>query len=337
MLIARWGKKSSFFMVYLSIFLISLVMPECIQAQEHNCDMLGIVYNNAKQITWRPVIKEMLESLENDCGTPGTNPHGWGIGFYCIPAANQIVSLSRSLMPVVYRGRPAASADHFRYDKAVEYLCSSMTGGGIAHVRRGTTFLTGIPNPHPFLRHALESEELVRKNFSVLLAHNGTIPVFVLRSLIDPGYLEKNPEDYVNNGSYHDSDHYSIYMIQMIESLTISGATIREAIIYAVTLLADTLQSRGYSRQLNFVMTDGKTLWALCYTTAGHTLYYAPSNPDCDCISDIWMAASECLGTSQSWYTIPNYCLMEFVPGKNPVSYYFRSDIMPDSGLLYKP
>ena len=282
--------------VFMTYFIIRPLSTQ--KADQHNCRFWGIIFSDSQSCP-AGTIRTHLDSLKS---LGNSNPDGWGIGFYLSPDSDVI-------LPVVVRGEPRAPLDP-RYDKAVTDMINYMHKCGIAHVRSGTSGSTGgIPNPHPFQRCG------ITRNFQMLFAHNGSIPVEVLLELIqaiNPAYLDLNPPDYAPD--YLDSDLYAIYIMEIID--TYHNNTIEECIMIGITKLDSALNFDN--AQLNFVMSDGFTLWALRYARSplrNFDLYYYPHIG----ISSFWVAASKPLDTlNLYWAAVPNSTLVILTPGEPP-------------------
>ncbi|KPJ73594.1 hypothetical protein AMJ52_03500 [candidate division TA06 bacterium DG_78] len=279
----------------------------------HNCRFWGIIFSGSDS-SFENTIRSHLDSLKS-LGT--NNPDGWGICYYLAPD-------SSVLLPVISRGEPSAPID-LRYDRVVNDLVNYVEGSAIAHVRSGSSGLTsGIPDPHPFKRDGFY------RDFHMLFAHNGLVPVDALLALIqsiDPTYLALNPPDYAPD--YLDSDLYAIYIMEMID--VYHNYSIEECIKLAITKIDSALGTN--SAQFNFVMSDGSTLWALHYTKPserGFTLYYYPHEE----ISDYWVAASKPLDTLESWWVaVPNSTLVTLKPNQPPqLINIFLRDAQPSLG-----
>lgn len=265
----------------------------------HNCRMwVMVTVDSMKPLD--AMVRQQLDSLQ-DLGS--RNPDGWGIVYYIRPD-----SITR--LPVIRRGEPAAPSDP-RYKLAVDELVKYGADGAMAHVRKASFGLTtGIPDPHPFDRRTGVI------NRRMLFAHNGSIPTAILLDLIralDPDYLTQNPPDY--NPNYLDSDLYCLYILENIDSYV--DSTIEACVRTAVTRI-DSALGTNYSSYLNFVMTDGATIWALCFADESpntYPLYYYPDTG----LSHTWVAASEPLDTyAVYWKAIPNKTMVTLVPGKVP-------------------
>ncbi|OGC42152.1 hypothetical protein A2Y85_00945 [candidate division WOR-3 bacterium RBG_13_43_14] len=231
-----------------------------------------------------------------------SNDDGWGIGYY-------VATSSSNHLAVIRRGEPSAPYDP-RYVHVIGELLNSASRSAIAHVRRASSGpLEGIPDPHPFLRHG------IFRDFEMIFAHNGTIPISPLYSLIQktkPGYLALNPADYCPD--YLDSDLFAIFIMQMIDLHP--DSSVESCIKIAINQLAALITNTD--AQFNFTMTDGHTLWAVKFSLGASdavSLYYYPGISE----SDFWIVASEPLDTSKLWLAIPCSTLVKLVPDQAPV------------------
>jgi predicted glutamine amidotransferase len=264
----------------------------------HNCRFWGIIFSESQPCPAQ-IISTHLDSLKK---LGNINPDGWGIGYFVSPEEDV-------LLPVVTRGEPRAPQDP-RYDKAVADLINYTYRCGIAHVRSGTSGPTsGIPNPHPFQRNA------VNRDFQMLFAHNGSIPVDILLELIqavNPFYFNINPPDYVSG--YLDSDLFAIYIMALLD--TYLDYTTEQCIKLAITRIDSALVIG--SAKCNFVMSDGATLWAVCFTSGpdkGPSLYYSPFHA----VSSFWVAASTPLDANIfNWAAVPNSTMVVLKPDRSP-------------------
>lgn len=262
----------------------------------HNCRMWGITITRYSPLL-DTVIRTHLEFLK---GLGSSNNDGWAMGYY-------IRTDSDTLLPVVARGEPGAPEDP-RFNTAVADLVALIRSTGIAHVRKGTTGPDDIPNPHPF------SRKTIVRQLNMLFAHNGTLSTDILIQLINqenPDYLFSNPPDYPFP-DYLDSDLYLLFIEEIIDANP--ARSIEECIAVAVMRI----DSAAASPQLNFILTDGYTLWALHYSTSESTpLHYFPGTIGNR--YDFWVTASVPMDTSGCWIEIPNATLATFRPGAPPV------------------
>jgi predicted glutamine amidotransferase len=269
------------------------------KTDDHNCRMWVMVTTDPMR-TLDAMVRQQLDSLR-DLGWG--NPDGWGIAYYIRPD-----SITR--LPVIRRGEPAAPMDP-RYPQAVDELAKYGSDGAMAHVRKASAGLTtGIPGPHPFDRRSGVI------NLRILFAHNGSIPTAILLDLIralNANYLTQNPPDYIPN--FLDSDLYCLYILENID--TYIDSTYEACIRTAVTRI-DSALGINYSSYLNFVMTDGTTIWALCFADESpgtYSLFYYPDTG----FSQTWVAASVPLDKdSIYWKAVPNKTLVTLVPGQAP-------------------
>jgi len=263
----------------------------------HNCRLWGVI-TSGTMADLAATVRPQLDSLK-DLG--GVNPDGWGIAYYIRSAAGVRI-------PVIRRGEPSAPVDP-RYNQAVDELVALGEDGALAHVRKASgSLVTGVPDPHPFDRRA------VNRDLRVLFGHNGSIATAVLLELInalDPNYLTRNPPDY--NPNYLDSDLFGIYILENTDAYPES--TVEACIRTAVVRIDSALGANP--AYLNFVMTDGSVIWALHYTeeAASYPMYIYPDTGS----SPTWIAASEPLDTHAAyWAAVPNSTLVTLQPGQLP-------------------
>jgi len=277
--------------------------------EPHNCRFWGLIgfdypdtliRNHLR--TGRPVNLQMLG---------GYNRDGWGIGYF--PPASAGLPLDA---PVLRRGGPPAWDDvpdgYPEYDEiepeygwTVEEMEQVRPRAAIGHVRAGTSGHWGIPDPHPFQHRGL------------LFAHNGGVSVSTMEAYLGD-YLFAHPPDYFQGApstGHIDSELYFLCLLKYIDAHPELDFT--SALVAAVW---DFVTKVGGS-SLNFVMTNGDTLYALHYWgSSGNPIAYFPAGgPDARKTSPYWAVASEPLGGSSGWGTIPNRTLGVFVAGREPV------------------
>jgi len=265
----------------------------------HNCRIWGTVFSELPD-SIKPLMATHLAGLKQ-LGT--SNPDGWGMAYF-LPQDDGV------LIPVHAKGEPGSHNDP-RYDRQSALMLSYMGSAALAHVRRSSSGSSGIPDPHPFFRQG------VFRDFRMLFAHNGTVPVAVLLSLIqdlDPVYLYNNPPDYAP--VYLDSDLLAIYIMETID--TYRDSTIESCIKIATQALDSALISTP--AEYNFVMSDGNTLWAVrCasgYTNAPTLHYFPLISP-----SPFYVVASQPLDTlGELWVAMPESTLTVLSPGESPHS-----------------
>ncbi len=175
----------------------------------------------------------------------------------------------------------------------------------MGHVRRRSSGISGIPNPHPFVR------ERGGKWWS--FEHNGGASKTTLYNLIGDEYLyQYDPPSYAPTGWYDpyivDSDLYMIWVLKNIEN---NGWDVISGIAVAVTELG----ARDSGKH-NFLLSDGEKLWGF---KKGHTLYYKDS---IEGYSSVVSEPPE--GTQGSWIAMSDYDLVELSPYSAPV---FISDV----------
>jgi len=243
------------------------------------CRFWGMIAQDALP---QSVVLGHLINLPNSLKNLGaTNPDGWGLGYY------------NNSEPTVRRGEPAANIDP-NFDVAAQEVASSGGRIGLGHVRKSASPPYNIPDPHPFNR--------TKMGKTWTFAHHGTIDRAVLVQLIGADYLAANPPQYGNDTStYNDSELYFIYVLKCIEE---NGGNVRKGIAQAVTTLA--AQSPSYN--MNFVFSDGTTLWAFRRGDSTHLVYYYYNSA-----SPVYSAVASQYPTSSqgSWVALSNYNLVE--------------------------
>ena len=273
----------------------------------HNCRIWGTVFSQLPD-SIRPLMATHLAGFKQ-LGT--SNPDGWGMAYF-LPQDDG------TLITVHAKGEPGSHNDP-RYDRQSTQMLSYMGSAALAHVRRSSSGSSGIPDPHPFFRQG------VFRDFSMLFAHNGTIPVAVLLNLIldlDPVYLHNNPPDY--SPVYLDSDLLAIYIMETID--TYLDSTIESCIKMATSAIDSALISTP--AEYNFVMSDGNTLWAVrCasgYTNAPTLHYFPLISP-----SPFYIVASQPLDTlGDLWVAMPESTLTVLKPNEPPHSVRLLSRVL---------
>jgi predicted glutamine amidotransferase len=242
-------------------------------------------------------LRELSDSLHN-------NDDGWGLAYF-VPDAFELPLNS----PVIRRGGPAAQHDD-DYQITVYEMRAIAPPVAIGHVRKGTSGHTGIPNPHPFQHRGM------------LFAHNGGLLEGPLEDRLGDD-LTTHPADYTPGSEgtgYIDSELCFLYLLKLIDERP--GVPFPEALLEALREVAQDADVIGSPPKLNFVLTDGDTLYALhCYGygTSYSVRYYPAGSGGGHEASPYWVVASEPLGlTSDGWGTIPARTLAVFVPGEAP-------------------
>jgi predicted glutamine amidotransferase len=279
----------------------------------------GLVFSGDLGLFWANTIKGQLYGTNGLKSLSPQNPNGWGLSFYVRPDGYL------STIPMSTKAGTLA-VDDPRYNGAVDEMIACCDDACLAHIRKingdnnddgegyqPATFM--YPNPNPFRRYGLY------RDFDMFFAHTGKIDHFALLSLIGTyGDADSNCPDYYNStgdDSYYNSDLYAIYVMREIDWYP--GTSIDECVNDAVYRLASTLQFAGKSRELNFIMTDGYTMWVIRYSDSQKPMYYYDvDNP----YSTKWAVASAQLGPSHpvyGWVSIANQKMAKFVPGQSPV------------------
>ncbi len=229
-------------------------------------------------------------------GVAGTQ--GWGLAAFAGEVAPG--DLRR---PLFYRGGPSA-ADPYDpdYDRAAEEIARLRPRATIGHVRAASSSHPDVPDPHPFHHDGL------------VFVHNGSLaaaPLYDFLMNTEPrDFLETHLPEYVTG--HIDSELYMLYLLK--HGLVHPQSERAEALRLAVRALSGQI---GVSR-LNFLMTAGDTLFALRYND-GAGVVFGPG--DLVTASPYWIVASEGVGRGVPWHTIPEHCLIAFVPGEAPLLY----------------
>jgi len=253
----------------------------------HNCRFWGMLavgsFDDSSKISHLNSLRQLASS----------NPDGWGFGFYT-------KTVRGGLIPVMYRGMWRADQDCL-FDSSARIMVKNLSTCGIAHIRHASSGYVNIPNPHPFYTKSMQ------RDFSMFFAHNGTLDITVLKTLLDT-YTDTNHYSYGGNGvndPNNDSDLYRLYLMKWIDEHPSSGitASLNDAL--------DTLTTQmGYSFSYNFIMASTyDTLWALRYN---NTLSYRRESGS---LGYVWEVASQPLGGAD-WVSATNHYLYIFSAGK---------------------
>lgn len=278
--------KAFFFVAAIALMSSSSVLGSVLSNQTsslHECRLWGIASSSIPH----DVVLDELVRLPNSLKSLGaSNPNGWGLGYY------------NGFQPIVLRGQLPANTDP-NFDAAAEQVAESGAQIALGHVRRASSGLTNIPDPHPFQRSD--------NNAIWLFCHNGGIDKSILINLIGSQYLASHqPTVGSNQAQWIDSELYFIYILKCCEQ---SNWNIEQGISTAVVNICNSVS--GTSETLNFLLTNGQTLWGF---RKGNTLYYYNG-------SQYTTIASQYPGSSQgSWITISDYYLVTLAPGYAPLT-----------------
>lgn len=273
------------FVILFSLVMLSLAFVPSTHLNEvpnsHECRLWGITASSIPH----DVVLNHLVYLPNSLKALGArNPDGWGLGYYL------------GIEPVVLRGQLPANTDP-NFNLAAEQVAGSGAIMAVGHVRRASSGLGNIPDPHPFKRS--------KNGKWWLFCHNGGIDKNTLVNLIGTQYLEENPP-YVgsNQDEWIDSELYFIYILKCCEE---SNWNVQQGIAKAIVNICNEVLGTGET--LNFLLTDGETLWGF---RKGNTLYYYSD-------SQYLAIASQYPTSSQgAWITISDYYLVTLVRGNTP-------------------
>jgi predicted glutamine amidotransferase len=224
------------------------------------------------------------------------NDDGWGIGYY--PDFGDT--------PSFYRGTPQAKLDP-NFTTAVNAINASEPQIVMAHIRYATSGCgawpkPSVPNPHPFYR------DKVGKRW--LFEHNGDANKNNLISLMGSEYLAANPpigSDIPDCVTYPvGSEYYFLYLLKNIEE---NNWNVVNGVVAGIKAMIS-----GSTGSINFVMSDGQTLWAFRRgVDSSHTLNYLY-----DATAGYAAVASEVPSSAGNWIDMAEYQLIVLHPGAAP-------------------
>lgn len=226
--------------------------PPSDETGPNNCRLWGIIAEQAPEAAIQDQLVDLPNSLKN---LSPSHTDGWGIGYY----------VGTDLVPTMLRGYPPAYQDP-NFDLAVATVAAATPRVSIAHVRNASTgAIPATGDPHPF--------ERVKNGRHWLFEHNGTVDKNIVLGLIRPDYIATNPPQYgnitTNWADVIDSDLYFLFLLQTLEDF---NWQVKPAIGYAIERLRTALP--GTDERLNFLLTDGTTIWGYRQGGSSHTLYY---------------------------------------------------------------
>jgi predicted glutamine amidotransferase len=217
------------------------------------CRIYGVISNNLPGGILQSHLITEPNSIKNL--SKEKNQDGWSVAYY--------INFGKS--PVIERGAESAYNSQ-AYDTAVTGMADTYPNIALAHIRSCSSGCCDpnnhtIPNPHPFTR--------VKNNRTWLFIHNGFADIPVLTELIGEKYLNSNPPDGSgipqcnpdNPDNIVDSELLFLLLLKNIEA---NSWSVVNGIVDTVVPL------QAY--YLNFILTDGYTVWAyrkgfeLCYS-----------------------------------------------------------------------
>lgn len=251
-------------------------------SDSHECRLWGITASSIPH----DVVMDDLVRLPNSLKALGaSNPDGWGLAYYL------------GIEPAILRGQSPANKDP-KFDLAADQVAGSGAKIAVGHIRRASSGIRNIPDPHPFERS---------KNGKLwLFCHNGGVDKGILINLIGAKYLAENPPSVGGNqNEWIDSELYFIYVLKCCEE---SNWDVKKGITMAVVNICNIVP--GTSETLNFVLSDGVTLWGF---RKGNTLYYYHN-------SEYSAVASQYPASSQgAWIALNDYYLITLVGNNSPL------------------
>jgi VCBS repeat-containing protein len=279
-------------------------------AENHNCRLYAAISDDLPDGLLQYDLVSGPNSLKNLAASD--NIDGWGIGYYPDYGAT----------PVITRGAETAYTDP-NYDAVVAQIDTSEPKITMVHLRDCTSGCCEhgsytIDDPDPFYRD--------KNGTRWIFSHNGYVSKTLLRSLIDEDYLAANPPtgsgipecDPTDPSMVVCSELYFIFIMQKIEE---NGWNVVNGIIEA----AKEIIEAGAVGGMNFVFSDGSTIWAF---RRAETLYYT-YGPGYAAV------ASEYTSSSQGdWHWMQDYELAVLTRDASPM---IIEDIREYPSLLVYP
>ncbi len=266
-------------------------------ATAHNCRFWGLVgADYGTSLLHTHLIDGGLTSFRE---LGAQNMDGWGFAYF-VPESYDL-PLNR---PIYRRGGPPSVDDEdFLY--AVDELKAIAPRAIVGHVRQGTSGHWGVPDPHPF------------QHEGKVFVHNGSVPSSSILDLLEegnPDYLDDYPPDWVDD--HVDSELYFLYLLKYLrehpELSTAEG--LRQGVTEVAVVAA--------SKRLNFIMTEGDTLYALRYHNVDSTdpvRFYPTLSVGDPQGYPYWVVSSQKVGSDpNNWETIPEKTLGVFIAGEEP-------------------
>ena len=264
---------------------------------DSNCRLWGAISETAIP---SDVISEHLvtapDSLRNL--TRSTNEEGWGMGYYTTLGS----------VPALERG-PVQAFNDPNFNAAADALASANPKIAMAHIRNCTSGCCDktsqtIDDPHPFQRE--------KDGKTWLFQHNGSVSKTVLSNLIGEEYLAANPPNGSGIPDCNPSDwdlvvDSELYFILLLKNIEENGGSAEQGIIRTVSDLIAAGQNT-----MNFIMTDGHTMWSF---RRGHDLCYLY---DAD-LGYTAIASQHPSATQENWQIVEDNTLVVSKPGDAPV------------------
>jgi predicted glutamine amidotransferase len=277
----------------------------------------------------------------------------WGAAYY---RYNEDI-FSYSLAPTTRRYGDVRADPEYYDDSSgtasglVSRLADGKTKTLLVHFRQASSGLYDIRDPHPFIKTDFRGVQWA-------FAHNGTISTAIIQYIInnsiipfDPSYLS-SPETGIGQWDFDESEDGShlesywnesegcvncidteLFFILVLVKLEENHGCMEKAIWQTIrTLESATAKVKGSVGSLNFLLTDGKTLYALRYSsdTSGYAdLYYQDFAPEYRAISS---SKSDYLGygpvDEDEWTLQANKTLLTL----RPCVYTTITDMAADTG-----
>ena len=219
------------------------------------CRLYGFLANEPTKVDCSLVFAQnalLLQSRVDEAGRD--NADGWGIGTY------------EDGVPRLYKNPIAAFNDH-AFGSTAEKVYSRAT---VAHVRKATVGTPSLQKTHPF------------SVGQFIFAHNGTVTGF--ESIRAELAAETDPRFQAHCAGKTDSEQYFLWLLTRLkqqnglqsEDLFKADAACDRLLIESVEWLAQRclLASPNKTPRLNFVLTDGRSMFACRWDNSLHLLFH---------------------------------------------------------------
>jgi predicted glutamine amidotransferase len=246
-------------------FVLAVIFLLAFHGTGSACRLYGVIGNNLPDnLLYTHLISAPSNSLET---LSYSQIDGWGIGYY--PEFGDD--------PIIERSRIRAYNDPL-YDAVVDDINFVKPQITIAHIRTCSSGCCShgtdtIPDPHPFYRE--------KNGKTWIFIHNGGASKTILTTLLGD-YLIANPPngsgiancDPSNPNMVVDSELYFLFVLKKIEE---NGWNAVNGITEAISAM---IEAGANTSAINFLMSDGDTLWAFRKGGSGYTLYYLNGTAD---------------------------------------------------------
>lgn len=167
------------------------------------------------------------------------NPDGWALAHWTDAGGE----------PDLRRSDTQADQDPL-FASSVEWMGALEPRIAMGHIRNCSSGLCDIPNPHLF-RRQIEGRVW-------LFGHNGDISKDLLIELIEPSFLNAHPPEI--GGALEEWIDSELYFIYLLQCFSREEWQVKQGLGRAVGALRERIP--GDQEYLNFVLSEGESLWA---------------------------------------------------------------------------